>query len=316
MRSLPSKDPHDPGYRRLRYNRYADDHILGFTGPKAEAEQVRDRIAAFLRDDLKLELSADKTLITHARTQAARYLGYEITVQHSNDKLTRGQRSVNGTVYLRVPATVIRAKCVPYLRRGKPERRTALINLSDHKIVQIYGAQYRGIVQYYLLANDVWRLDKFRWVIETSMLKTLAAKHDSTVSKIAARHKAKITTPDGLRTCFEASVHRDGKLPLVARFGGIPLKRHKRAVLIDHAQAPVTYPHKELVTRLLKGKCELCRSTTAVQTHQIRKLADLTPPGPNQPRWEALMARKQRKTLIVCRQCHDLIHQQPTPLTA
>ncbi len=68
LRGTPSKDPQDPGYRRLRYCRYADDTLLGFAGPKAEAEQIKQRLAQFLRDDLKLELNPDKTLITHART--------------------------------------------------------------------------------------------------------------------------------------------------------------------------------------------------------------------------------------------------------
>src|SRR5690242_8074685 len=77
-RGVPRGDPGDPGYRRLRYIRYADDHLLGFTGPKAEAEQIKQRLAEFLRDDLKLELNQDKTLITHARTQAASFLGYQI----------------------------------------------------------------------------------------------------------------------------------------------------------------------------------------------------------------------------------------------
>jgi hypothetical protein len=67
QRSLPSVDPRDPGYRRLCYCRYADDTLFGFTGPKAEAEQVKQRLAQFLRDDPKLELNPDKTLITHAR---------------------------------------------------------------------------------------------------------------------------------------------------------------------------------------------------------------------------------------------------------
>ena len=58
MRRIPSQDPRDPGYRRLRYVRYADDHLLGYTGPRAEAEQIKQRLATFLRDDLKLELSA------------------------------------------------------------------------------------------------------------------------------------------------------------------------------------------------------------------------------------------------------------------
>jgi group II intron reverse transcriptase/maturase len=87
-RRMPARDPLDPGYRRLRYSRYADDHLLGFTGPKVEAEKIKDQLAAFLRDELKLELSAEKTLITHARSHAARYLGYEIIVQHGDSKIT------------------------------------------------------------------------------------------------------------------------------------------------------------------------------------------------------------------------------------
>ncbi len=96
LRGLPSGDPCDPGFRRLRYARYADDHLLGFTGPKAEAQEIKSRLARFLHDDLKLELNRDKTLITHARSGAARFLGYEITVHHADHKLTNGRRSVNG----------------------------------------------------------------------------------------------------------------------------------------------------------------------------------------------------------------------------
>ena len=120
MLSLPSTDPDDPGYRRLRYCRYADDHLLGFTGPKAEAEEIKQRLAVFLRDDLKLELSPTKTLITHARTSAARFLGYEITIQHNRNKTTRGRRAVNGQVGLRVPRDVIKAKCAPTLPAANP----------------------------------------------------------------------------------------------------------------------------------------------------------------------------------------------------
>jgi hypothetical protein len=206
LRRLPVGDPRDPGYRRLRYSRYADDHLLGFIGPKAEAEVIKDQLATFLRDELALDLNAEKTLITHARTGAARYLGYEIIVQHGDTKITGGQRSANGKIALRVPLDVIKAKQAPYRRHGKPWHRAAMQNLDDYEIVKTYAAEYRGIVQYYMLANDVWRFQSLRWDAQTSMLKTLAAKHQSTVSKMAARHRAKIETPNGLRTCFEARV--------------------------------------------------------------------------------------------------------------
>ena len=115
---MPSRDPHDPGYRRLRYIRYADDHLLGFTGPKAEAEQIRDKLAAFLREELRLELSAAKTLITHGRTQKARFLGYDLIVQHSPSR-----PRVNGRIGLRVPNDVVTAKQAPYRHHGTPWHR-------------------------------------------------------------------------------------------------------------------------------------------------------------------------------------------------
>jgi group II intron reverse transcriptase/maturase len=308
LRSMPSKDLHDPGYRRLRYVRYCDDILLGFTGPKAEAEQIKRRLGHFLRDELKLELSVEKTLITHARTGAARFLGYEITVQHNDRAITNGQRNSNGTVRLRVPTSVIKGKCASYMKRGKPARRTRLMNLDDYTIVAIYGAEYRGLVQYYLMASDVYKLNRLNWVMETSMLKTLAGKHRSTVSKTAAKYKAKVETPYGLRACFEATVERADGRKLVARYGGIPLRWQKKAILQDRHPVRAVGP-KELITRLLASRCEICARTGHVQVHHIRKLADLEKPGqPKKPTWAAIMAKRRRKSLVVCQTCHDGIH--------
>ncbi len=310
-RRLPAGDPRDPGYRRLRYSRYADDHLLGFTGPKVEAERIKDQLAAFLHDELKLELSAEKTLITHARSHAARYLGYEIIVQHGDSKITGGRRAVNGRVGLRVPLDVIKAKRAPYRRHGKPWHRSAMQNLGDYDIVKTFGAEYRGIVQYYLLANDVWRFNRLCWDAQTSMLKTLAAKHQSSVAKMAAKHRAKIETPNGRRTCYEVRVERPGKQPLVARFGGIPLVRDTRAVIVDRSPSDqVTFQRKELVRRLLARRCELCGEPGQVIVHQVRNLASLEK-HIGQPDWAALMLRKRRKTLVVCHPCHDAIHVEP-----
>ena len=149
--------------------------------------------------------------------------------------------SANGRIRLHVPADVIKAKCARYTRGGKPERRPGLMNEQDYAIISRYGAEYRGIVQYYLLAGDVWRLNRLHWVMLTSLLKTLAGKHDSSVSKMARKYAATIETPHGPRKCMQVSVDRgEGRKPLVATFGGIPLRRQKNAVLID--RQPVRDP--------------------------------------------------------------------------
>ena len=311
MRAVPSVDPMDPSYRRLKYIRYADDHVLGFIGPKAEAEQIKARLAEFLRETLGLELNQQKTLITHARSQRARFLGYDITVRYSSTKITKGRRAVNGGIALRVPPDVIKAQSYRYRRHGKPWPRMRLQNLDDYSIVRAYGAEYAGVVNYYLLAQDVYRLNTLQWNAATSMLKTMAAKHRSTVSKMAALHKAKIETKGGLRTCFEARKHREGKPDLVSRFGGINLRQNRQAVVRDPAPPPAAYPRKELIQRLRKRECEICETGTTVAVHQVTGLKALGRPGADQPAWAALMARMRRKTLIVCAPCHDWIHANP-----
>ena len=315
LRSMPSQDPSDPGYRRLRYVRYADDILLGFIGPKREAEEIKSRLGQFLHQNLKLELSEQKTLITHARNDAARFLGYEITVCHNNSQTTNRRRSVNGGVRLRVPKDVIKAKSRLYMRRGKPAHRSQLMNEDDYTIVGIYGTEYRGIVQYYLLAGDVYRLNRLHWVMRTSMLKTLAGKHKSSVAKMARRHRCVIETAHGPRVCLQVSVERPGRNPLVARFGGIPLKRQPKAVLHDREPVPVVVRRRQLVRRLLAGICELCGSTDRTEVHQVRKLADLASPAQATAAWAQLMAKRRRKTLVVCDTCHRSIHAKPAALT-
>jgi len=124
---------------------------------------------------------------------------------------------------------------------------------------------------------------------------------------MARKYKAKIDTPHGPRTCFEARVERAGRKPLVTRFGGIPLIRQKKAVLTDLQPVPAI-GRKELTTRLLARRCEWCEQHGTVEIHQVRALADLARPGQPQPAWAHLMATMRRKTLVVCIPCHQAIH--------
>src|SRR5205085_7874244 len=100
---LPAMATSDPDFRRLRYVRYADDFLLSFIGPRSEAEEIKRQLGEFLRDELKLELSQAKTLISHARSEAARFLGYEVVTLQENSKQTArkgmgGTRSINGKI--------------------------------------------------------------------------------------------------------------------------------------------------------------------------------------------------------------------------
>jgi hypothetical protein len=149
-------------------------------------------------------------------------------------------------------------------------------------------------------------------MMETSLLKTLAGKYDSSTSKMARKYRATIETSYGPHKCLQVSIERgEDRKSLVATFGGIPLRRQKHAVLHDREPVPVTARRKELIHRLLAGRCEICGHADEVQVHQIRNLSDLDKPGQSQqPEWMRLMARRRRKTLVVCASCHANIHER------
>jgi hypothetical protein len=313
LRALPARDPNDPHFRRLNYVRYADDTLLGFAGPKSEAEEIKRILGNFLRETLKLELSEEKTLITHAATHPARFLGYDVSVCFRNDRISsRGQRDLNGHIRLRLPAEVLEKNRAQYKHHGKPLRRMRLASQTDYTMLNTYQAEYRGLYQYYQLADNVCWLGRLHWDMQQSLLHTLAAKYRKSKQAMVHRYQATIQTPDGRRRCLQVIKERKGgKKPLVATFGGIPLKHRQQAFLVDRLPIFIRYERKEVIRRLIANTCELCTIKSAnCVVHHVRKLADLERMGKGRPHWAHIMLKRRRKTLIVCQACHHAIHQE------
>jgi group II intron reverse transcriptase/maturase len=320
---LPSQNPNDPNFRRLRYCRYADDFLLGFVGPKAEAEEIKQQIKPFLQNELTLELSEAKTLITHARSEAAHFLGYEITTLHKDTKRTTAKsgtkrRSINGQIGLRVPREVLLNKCSRYKRRGKAIHRAELLNESDYSIMSIYQSEYRGVVNYYRLAYNLHTLQQLKWTMEQSLTKTLAHKHKQSSRQVRRKYQADLEVDGTTYKGLQVIVEREGKKPLVATWGGIPLKWDSRATIEDQPHQRVWTGRSDLEKRLLASTCEQCGATSCterIEVHHIRALKDLNRyPGREKPAWVTLMATRRRKTLVLCRTCHMAI-QYGHPVT-
>jgi group II intron reverse transcriptase/maturase len=318
---LPSKDPHDPDYRRLRYCRYADDFALAFVGPKEEAEEIKQQLRTFLLEELKLNLSEEKTLITHTRDSAAKFLGYEITTIQEDIKQTVNKngykgRSINGKIGLKVPKKVVEEKCKRYMREGKPVHRAELLNESDYTIIATYQLEYRGLVNYYRMAYNLHTLQKLKWIMEISLTKTLAHKHKTSVRKVYEKYKTNLEVNGKTYKGLQVNVLREGKKPLTATWGGIPLTWDAKASIMDQLEQRVYGERSELERRLLAQVCEQCgvtRMTDQIEVHHIRALKDLEKyTGREKPQWVKIMAARKRKTLVLCRTCHmDIQYGRP-----
>jgi len=319
-RKIISIKPVDPSYRRLRYVRYADDFLLGFVGPKNEAEEIRQQIGDFLRDNLKLTLSPEKTLITHAVDGKAKYLGYEISVTREENLITEdsgtkgGGRKTNGRIALWMPKKVVQKYRERYCSGGKVIQKAELISETDYTIIQRYQGVLKGIYNYYCMAinvSGIKRMTYIKWMLRVSLAKTLANKFQCKVTDIFKVYKVEV---DGLKA-LQVTIKRPKKAPLVATFGGFRLERIPEGMgVVDFwellAWIKPASKRSEVVQRLVAGKCELCEmEDVLLNVHHIRKLADLNRPG-RRPKaeWEQRMSAMKRKTLVVCEDCHRTIH--------
>lgn len=312
LRQLPSQDMFDLEYRRLRYVRYADDFLLGFIGPKSEAEEIRALLKEFLASSLKLELSVEKTKISHAQDEGARFLGYEIRVTQADTKHTVNvhsvrKRSVNGNVALLVPRDVVATRIGAFSKGGKPVHKPELTHLSDYWIVSLYQSQYRGLVNYYKMANNLAvRLNHLRRVMEVSLLKTLANKHKSTVAKLAKRLRTKVATEHGHVGAIQVVVPREGKESLTATFGGVSLRWEKFHPAKNFVPS-FLFGSADLIERINATECALCgASDVPIEVHHLRRLREARK---GKEPWQQLMIAMRRKTLAVCRRCHYDIHK-------
>ena len=293
--------------------RYADDFLLGFVGPANEAREIRDRLGEFLERELKLTLSKEKTLITHAVDDRAKFLGYEIKVIRHGDLISEnGQRATNGRINLLMPRTVVNKYLQAYSKGGKVVHRAELLNESDYTIIQRYQSVLKGLYNYFCMASNVSkRMGRIKLILQVSLLKTLASKLKRRVRRIVKMYRV----PDQEYTTYRKIIDRPGKEPLVATFGGMSLGRNPDGMGMDGFDPTLAWhrpagKRSEVVQHLIYGgKCALCGSDDSVEMHHIRKLADIDRPGhrPKAP-WEKVMAARKRKFIPVCDKCHDDIH--------
>lgn len=316
LRSMPYSDQMDENYKRVFYVRYADDFLIGVIGSKADAEQIKKDVGSFIRENLHLEMSEEKTLITHGHN-FAKFLGYEITVSKDgfNKKTKTGftRRVNNGKVLLYVPHDKWVKRLLTYdalkIKYDKqhdnkevwePVRRSCLLHLDDLEILNQYNAEIRGLYNYYRLANNVSVLNNFYYVMRYSMLKTFAGKYRTRISRIIRKYrKGKDFAVEYLqkngkvgRTLFyNKGFCRDTKVG----------KENPDIV----ARAVENYGSNSLIKRLKANKCEWCGAENVpLEMHHIRKLKDLK----GRKQWEIAMIGRKRKTMALCVNCHDKLH--------
>lgn len=315
LRSMPYSDQMDNDYKRVFYIRYADDFLIGVIGDKADAEKVKKDVGDFICEKLNMEMSDEKTLVTHGH-DFARFLGYDVAITKGeyNKKTKNGhtQRVNNGKVVLHIPhdkwvkrLLSYNALKIKYDKQNgnqeiwEPVRRTRLLHLDDLEILNQYNAEIRGMYNFYRLANNVSVLNNFYYVMRYSMLKTFAGKYRTRISRIIKKYRyekdfaVEYQTKTGINRAlfYNQGFRRNteikkGDPDIITRMFG-------------------NYGRNSMIKRLKASKCEWCGLENApLEIHHVRKLKDLS----GKKAWEIAMIARKRKTLALCLDCHDKLH--------
>jgi group II intron reverse transcriptase/maturase len=301
--------------KKIKYVRYADDFLIGVKGSREDCQLIKSKLAEFIGQMLKMELSEDKTLITHSG-ECARFLGYDVRVRRSG-AIKRGgngnvkMRTLNGGIELLVPLNdkihkFIFSKGIAIQKNDGtffPVHRKYLTNPTDLEIVSTYNAELRGICNYYGMAANFNMLNYFAYLMEYSCLKTLASKHKCQMPKIKNTFKdgngkwgVPYETKQGAKRCY------------FAKFTDCKGVGNPTDIISDAARI-YGYSSNTLEKRLKEKRCELCGTTESnhYEIHHVNKLKNLK----GKQKWEIAMIAKRRKTLVVCRDCHrKTIHKK------
>jgi len=313
MLQTEPNDEMDSEYRRLRYIRYADDFLCGIIGSKEDAQVIKEDIKKFLSEKLKLELSDEKTLITHSETPA-NFLGFHIRNRKSahikRDSIGRLKRCYSKTVEIKIPVDAIKKKLLAYdvvqikKHNGKevwkPKARPEFNHNDDLEILERYNSEIRGLYNYFGIAKNCSKqMSNFGYIMEYSMYKTFAAKYRTKVKKLCKKYmhngvfcvKYKTKVGKEKEMCFYNKGFKRQNPFLDKNVDNMPN-------IMIHTSTT------SLIDRLKAEKCELCGAKDKLEMHHVRKLKNLQ----GKEEWEKHMIARQRKTIAVCGTCHKKIH--------
>lgn len=311
MQKLPATLDMDEDFRRMRYVRYADDFLIGVIGSREDCVTIKEDIKKFLLDKLKLELSDEKTLITHGHDHA-KFLGYEVTIRKS-EKTRKGskglpKRSLDHKTVVLLPLEVMKDKLMEYkamkiiVENGKEKwestSRPYLRSNDDLEILNRYNSEIRGIYNYYCIANNVSILNSFYQIMKESLYKTFSSKYESTVRKIINSY-----TRDKI-FIVQYEDNKGKKHERELYHGGFGRRKDARIDDADNLPSYRGMQRTSLMERLKARECEYCGATDDLRMIHVRKLKDLK----GKHEWEKLMIARRRKTIAVCESCYRKIH--------
>ena len=335
---LPRSDPFEAAYSNCKYIRYADDFIIGVNGPRAMAEEIRERVRLFLLERLKIQLNMDKTKVTHV-SKGIKFLGHTFKRRRTfiDAKTARGK--IKSRIMTLPILDLDSARIIARLhetgfcdRDGTPKPNFRFMSLPQAETNNKANAILRGLCNWARIAgNRRPAVARYAYILRYSIAKMYAAKFK--LKRVAAVFKAgnnDLSKPIGKRI---KSVQPEGKNLqgiLYSKYAQIPKREHAKLPknwtppyvrnldsggnLEDfinkvakqgrsNAKDPLIAAGWRLGRSLsVKGTpCDVCGSYFGVEMHHVNQIKNIPKSKSPLQRHKMSLARKQ---IALCRKHH------------
>lgn len=331
---------------KIYYHRYADDFVIWLRGDRNFAIETKEKVKQVLADELKLELSPEKTLITDVKKNKVKFLGFEI-FRHRHRMMTKDYRGINKSVRTtgikpdqkRLETRFLLKGFIKKNKLGKliPSEIGWLTPYTDQQIIKRYNQIMLGFGLYYSTEiSQISDLNRWIYYMYWSCIKTLATKHKITVKQVINRygykdislpetktqHRSKMAATD-LRITAKYIIDNKPKYETLLNYKELMYihliphrKRYRKKIkeedepeLTEAINFSVLHKINARTTFKLTHHCTICGATNNLQMHHIRPLKVKGVLGAGYKGFDKIIGALNRKQIPVCSQCHQNIHK-------
>lgn len=304
------------GSFRIYYVRYADDFLIGVNGTKSKANEIKEQIKNFIKEELLLELNIEKTKITSAIKSRALFLGSQIRISKSrtqdqkrrinsyknNGRKIRARNPI-GYILMLAPIEKITKRLAEQgickiknfsKREVIPCSKTAWVNLESHSIINKYNEIWRGILNYYSFAYNRCQLNFIQYLIQHSAACTL-------MNKLKISSRAKIFKKFG----SELTINIPNSKKSISLYIQKNLKRiNKYNIKVNLPYDKFNYNLRTIGNNLLLQPCVICKSINNVEMHHRKHLRNKKTDNI----LKGIKVNLSRKQIPLCKDCHRNVH--------
>ncbi len=293
----------------IKYVRFADDWVIGINGPFRLTTKILTYIQKYLKEELALTLSPEKTKITCLHRGTFSFLGYDIFIPR-NRPITKVKGIIRrGNSLLRLEPSIDKIQkslknsgFITTLGKGyRPTSKKSITTLEDHVIVSYFRSVWLGLYNYYSGSTNRTLLLYIQFLLIRSCAMTLGHKHRKSSKYMFDKYGKNLNFNISEKKTLDTKLLGSVSFPIL-NIGKLSTRKWN---INENFKDPFSQKINKISRSNLLKNCLLCKSKIDIEMHHVKHIRKR---GKKYIGFHEQMSLINRKQIPVCRECHNMIH--------